>query len=63
MSNFKRAPEVEEIAIGLINQFHPHLKDATDKLDFYYRYGGGVEMSMRKCFRFCLHTWTSTWWY
>lgn len=57
MSNFKRAPEVEEIAIGLINQFHPHLKDATDKLDFYYRYGGGVDWAgkCKKCTSFERH--------
>jgi hypothetical protein len=57
LSNFKRAPEVEEIAVDLINKFHPHLKDAIDKLDFYYRYGGGVDWAgkCKKCTSFERH--------
>ncbi|KJS23134.1 MAG: hypothetical protein VR72_02920 [Clostridiaceae bacterium BRH_c20a] len=57
MSNFKKAPEVEAIALELISQFHPHLKDAVDKLDFYKRYGGGVDWAgkCKKCTSFERH--------
>ncbi|HHV63841.1 MAG TPA: hypothetical protein GXX46_02005 [Peptococcaceae bacterium] len=51
---FEKAPRVREIAEKLIDDHHPHLRDAKDLIEYYIRDDGGVNWAgkCKKCSAF-----------
>ena len=39
VATYNQAPEVQKIAEGLIDKYHPHLVDAKEYIGYYYREG------------------------
>lgn len=51
---YEKAPRIREIAEELINDHHPHLRDAKDIIEYYIRDDGGVDWAgkCKKCSSF-----------
>ena len=47
VATYNQAPEVQKIAEGLIDKYHPHLVDAKEYIGYYYREGGQVTWGVK----------------